>query len=111
MAPLGEAAASSMASSQNARISLFVMPATLRDPAADAEDPAAKTYHTGCPFCKCPSTAVSLFTDRRPLMGRGPVRKSPWGPRAWHWRVLPLRFCHVEEIGNFHPLARDEALG
>eukprot|EP00964_Phaeocystis_antarctica_P086470 scaffold54758_cov53-Phaeocystis_antarctica.AAC.3 len=24
--------------------------------------------------------------DRRPLMGRGPVRGAPWGPRAWHWR-------------------------
>ena len=55
---------------------------------------------TGCPFCKWPSTASSLFTDRRPLMGRGPVRGSPWGPRAWHWRALPLRFCHFLEIGS-----------
>ena len=38
--------------------------------------------------------------DRRPLIGRGPVRGSPWGPRAWHWRVLPLRFCHGEEKGT-----------
>ena len=57
-------------------------------------------WSTGWPFCKCPSTAVSLFTDRRPLMGRRPVRGSPWGPWAWHWRVLPLRFCHAQEIGT-----------
>ena len=55
---------------------------------------------TGWPFCKWPSTALSLVMDRRPLMGRGPVRGSPWGPRAWHWRVLPLRFCHSQEIGT-----------
>ena len=55
---------------------------------------------TGWPFCKWPSTALSLVMDRRPLMGRGPVRGSPWGPRAWHWRVLPLRFCQSKEIGT-----------
>ena len=27
--------------------------------------------------CKCPSTASSLFTDRRPLMGRGPAQGPP----------------------------------
>ena len=39
-----------------------------------------KIHHhsTSCPFCKCPSTAPSLVMDRRPLMGRGPVR----GPEA-----------------------------
>ena len=55
---------------------------------------------TGCPFCKWPSTAPSLVMDRRPLMGRGPVRKSPWGPRAWHWRGLQLRKWPWEEIGT-----------
>jgi hypothetical protein len=31
-----------------------------------------------CPFCKYPSSsAPTLFTDRRPLMGRGPVRGPP----------------------------------
>ena len=33
-------------------------------------------------------------------MGRGLVRESPWGARAWHWRRLPQRFCHGEEIGT-----------
>ena len=55
---------------------------------------------TSCPFCKWPSTGPSFLTVRRPLMGRRPVRGSPWGPRAWHWRVLPLRFCHEQEIGT-----------
>ena len=51
-------------------------------------------YRTSCPFCKWPSTGHGLVTGRRPLMGRGLVRESPWGARAWHWRRLPQRFCH-----------------
>ena len=36
--------------------------------------------------------------DKRPLMGRGPVRGPPQGPREGHWRVLHVKFCHLKEI-------------
>ena len=55
---------------------------------------------TGWPFCKCPSPASSYLTDRRPLMGRGPVRGPPWGPGAWHWRGLPQGKWPLREIGT-----------
>ena len=72
--------------------------AAVVDPGSNGK--TTRKYVEGCPFCKWPSTGPSFLTVRRPLMGRRPVRGSPWGPRAWHWRVLPLRFCHEQEIGT-----------
>ena len=49
---------------------------------------------TGFLRCKWPSTGHGLVMDRRVLMGRGPVRGSPWAPRTcpWCW-VLRGRKC------------------
>ena len=45
---------------------------------------------TGFPREEWPSTADSLFTDICFLMGRGPVRGSPWAPRTCHWQGLQV---------------------
>ena len=55
---------------------------------------------TGFPRCKWPSSALSLVTDRRALMGRGLVQGSSWAPRTCPWWVLQVRKCPPGEIGT-----------
>ena len=55
---------------------------------------------TGFPRCKWPSSALSLVTDRRALMGRGLVQGSSSAPRTCPWWVLQVRKCPPGEIGT-----------
>ena len=56
--------------------------------------------HTGFLRCKWPSTGHGLVIGRRPLMGRAPVRGSPWPPRTCSWQGLQVKSCPPGEIGT-----------